>query len=108
MRGQMILEPKLPSKSIWGDSCGRGMHAALLGSVPSRSLFLSSLNLWRCSRAEFGSCTGSCSRSLTVAASRPLWIDMAVMVFLVSEGVCTMELGKASLRSSVWSENMGT
>lgn len=102
----MILEPKLPAKNIRGDSSGRGMLAIGLGFLPLLSSFLSSLNLRRCSRAESGSCTGACSRSPAVVPSGPLWIDMTVMVFLVSEGVRTMELGKASLRSSGRHANM--
>lgn len=100
MRGQIILEPKLPAKSIRGDSCGRRVLALRFGSRPSRSCFLSTLNLLRLSPAEAASCTEAWTRFSAVTASCSLWIKTAVMVFLMFEGVRTMELGKASLRSS--------
>ena len=102
----MILEPKLPAKRICGDSCGRGMLALRFGAAPSRGCFLSSLNLLLRSRAEIAGCTESCSR-FPAAAWPSLSIKVAVMGFLVFVGVGTMELAKASLRSSRWHASMG-
>ncbi|PQZ93738.1 hypothetical protein CQ018_08775 [Arthrobacter sp. MYb227] len=103
----MILEPKLPAKSIRSDSCGSWMLAFRLEFLPSRNSLLSSLNLRLLSRVEITICIGACSLFPAVVASHPLWINMEVMVFLEPEVVRTIELGKASLRSSWRHANMG-
>lgn len=83
------------------------MLALRYESRPSGSCFLSTLNPRRRSRAEAASCTEAWSPFSAVTASCSLWIKMAVMVFLMFEGVGTMELGKASLRSSWPYASMG-